>query len=125
MRAKTMLTIGAVLALLFGAALLVLPQPMMESFGLAPNATGAVLSRDLGVVLLAVAVLNWLARDAPAGPALTAVLVGNLLVQALQTAVDTYHVLTGQIAPSGWGGVGLHVLLGVGFATALVQPADR
>ncbi|HUR67847.1 MAG TPA: hypothetical protein VM370_01265 [Candidatus Thermoplasmatota archaeon] len=126
MRPRLILTIGAVLAAIFGFALLLAPDSMQTSFGLAPTPGGAVLSRDLGVVLLAVAMLDWMARDAEPGRALTAVLTGNLLVQALEIAVDSYHVATGQMAPAGIGAIVMHVLLGLGFALALWRPTpDR
>ena len=122
MKPKLMLTIGGVLAVLFGLALTFAPDAMMTRFGLKPDAAGAVLSRDLGVTLVAIGAMNLLARNAGPGPALSAILWANLLVQAFQIFTDAYHITSGQIASSGWGGVGLHVVLGAGFALALARP---
>ena len=122
MRPKVALSIGAVLALIFGLALTFVPEQMLASFGLASSTAGLVLSRDLGVVLIAVGVLNWMARNAQPGPALTAILWGNLLVQIFDVVLDSWHITSGQISEAGWGGVGLHVVLGVIFALAILRP---
>lgn len=119
MRTKPLLVASAVLALLFGLGLTLAPDAMMSQFGLTPDAAGRVLSRDLGVVLVAVGVMDWLARNAQPGPALSAILWANLLVQGLETVVDTIHIATKQIAVAGVGGVALHVILGALFAWAL------
>jgi hypothetical protein len=96
---------------------------MLGQFGLVSNPAAVVLSRDLGVVLLAIAAMDWMARDAAAGPALNAILWANLLVQGLETIVDSYHVATSQIAATGVGGIAIHVVLGIAFAMALWKPS--
>ena len=96
---------------------------MQGQFGLVPDDAGRVLARDLGVVLLAVGVMDILAANAPPGPALDAILWANLMVQAFEAILDTYHVATGQIALAG--GIGatvFHLLLGIGFGLTLRRP---
>lgn len=122
MRPKVALTIGAVLAFLFGLALTFVPEQMLASFGLASSPAGLVLSRDLGVALVAVGVINWMARNAQPGPALQAILWGNLLVQVFTVVLDSWHITSGQISQAGWAGVGLHAVLGAMFASALWRP---
>lgn len=122
MRPKLALAIGGSLALLFGLGLTFAPDAMMASFGLTPDVAGRVLSRDFGVSLVAVGVLNLLARKAAPGPALDAILWGNLLVQVFSVVVDGYHVASGQISASGIGGIVLHAVLGVMFLLALLRP---
>ena len=119
MKPKLVLTLTGILAILFGLALASVPSQMLESFGLTAEPSGLVLSRDLGVVLVAIGVLNLMARETTDVIALRAILVGNLLVQVLQIAVDTYHILSDQIGPQGWAGVGMHALLALLFVLAL------
>ncbi len=61
MQPKAALTIGPVVAALFGLALVFAPGPMLQGFGLNTPDAGIILSRDLGVTLLSIGALNWLA----------------------------------------------------------------
>src|SRR5438094_8793042 len=64
MSARAVLIIGAVAALLFGLALVLLPAQILDGFGLGAPAAAQVLSRDVGVTLIGLAVLNWFGRNA-------------------------------------------------------------
>jgi len=64
MSPKLALQIGAVLAIVFGLGLALLPAQMLAGFGLATPNEALVVSRDVGVTLVGVGVINWLARDA-------------------------------------------------------------
>lgn len=65
MSPKLALTIGAAAALIFGLALAVAPAQMLSGFGLGAPSEALVLSRDLGVTLLGLAVINWMAAAGP------------------------------------------------------------
>ncbi len=97
MSSKLALTIGAVAAALFGLALALLPQQMLSGFGLDAPAIAQVVSRDVGVTLLGLAVLNWLARDAT-GMALRAILIGNLFIQVAEIVVNGIEIATGALS---------------------------
>ena len=118
MSPKLALTIGAVLATIFGLALALTPEQMLSGFGMAATGSALVLSRDIGVTLLGLAVINWLARDAT-GAALRAVLAGNLVIQTLEFVVNGLEVLAGALPAQAAGGVILHLALGVVFLLAL------
>lgn len=64
MQPKMALTIGAVAAAVFGLLSVLVPGPMLESAGLNVPDEGIILMRDLGVTLLGLAVLNWMAIEA-------------------------------------------------------------
>src|SRR5262249_2442288 len=80
MRPSLALSIGAVLAAIFGAALTFLPEQMLGGFGLAAPKEALVVSRDVGVTLLGLAIINWLGRNAT-GDVLRALLWGNIFIQ--------------------------------------------
>ena len=54
------------------------------------------MSRDLGVTLVGVGVINWLARDAT-GAALRGILIGNLVIQVREFLVNGYKLATGAL----------------------------
>jgi len=114
MSPKLALTIGAVLATLFGLALTFAPEQMLSGFGMTATGPALVLSRDIGVTLIGLAAINWLARDAT-GPAVRAILIGNIVVQALEAIVNGWEVAAGIIPSQALGGVVLHVILVIVF----------
>lgn len=122
MSPRLALGIGAVAALVFGLALALAPGPMLGGFGLGAPTEGLILSRDLGVTLLGLAVINWLAKDA-AGPAVRAILIGNLFVQAAELVVNAYELAAGMIPAQAAPGLVVHLALGALFGLALRRPS--
>src|SRR2546430_14872595 len=120
MSTRVVLIIGAVAALLFGLALVLLPAQMLAGFGLGAPAAAQVLSRDVGVTLLGLAVLNWLGRNAT-GDALRAILAANLFVQVAELVINGLELAMGELPPAAAGGLVIHLVLGALFAWALVQ----
>ena len=122
MSSKLALTIGAVAALIFGAALALAPAQMLSGFGLGVPTEALVVSRDVGVTLLGLALINWLARDA-AGPAVRALLIGNLFIQLAETVVNGWEVAAGILPGQAAGGLVIHLALAVVFALPLRRAA--
>jgi hypothetical protein len=112
--------IGAVAAFIFGLALTVFPTTMLAGFGLAVPDAAVVLSRDVGVTLIGLGVINWMARNAT-GQALRAVLVGNVVVQALELVVNAGEIAVGVLPVQVAGGLVIHLLLGAIFVLAMTR----
>jgi len=118
------LMIGGVAAIVFGLGLLVFPTSMLAGFGLAVPTEAKVLSRDVGATLIGLGVINWMARNAT-GDALRALLVGNVVVQALELVVNTYEIAVGDVPPQAAGGLLIHLVLGAVFVLAMRSPTSR
>ena len=116
--------IGGVAAVLFGLALLVFPSTMLKGFGLGAPDEAVVLSRDVGATLIGLGVINWMARNA-AGEALRALLVGNVVVQALELVVNGYEIIVGTLPAQAAGGLVIHLVLGAIFVLAMRAPSSR
>jgi hypothetical protein len=112
------LIIGAIAAFVFGLALLVFPVTMLQSFGLGTPNEGLVVSRDVGAALIGVAVINWMARNAT-GESLRAILVGNVVIQALEIVVNGYEILANQLPAAAAGGLLIHLVIGALFVLAM------
>jgi hypothetical protein len=110
--------IGAVAAFVFGLGLLVFPVSMLAGFGVGAPNEAIVLSRDVGATLIGLGVINWMARNAT-GAALRALLVGNVVVQALEVVANGYEILAGTLASSAAPGLLIHVVLGAIFIIAM------
>jgi hypothetical protein len=122
MSPKLALTIGAVLAVVFGLALTLLPAQMLAGFGLATPPEALVVSRDIGVTLIGLGIINWLGRDAT-GQLARALLLGNLFIQVAEAVVNGWEVAAGILPSAAAGGVVLHVILAVVFVLGLRRVA--
>ena len=116
--------IGGIAALLFGLALFVSPESMLAGFGLATPAAAKVLSRDVGATLIGLGVINWMARNAT-GDTLRALLVGNVVIQALELVINTYEIAVGDLSTQAAGGLVIHLVLGAVFVLAMRSPSSR
>jgi len=111
---KIFLSIAAVLAWIFGGALLLAPGPFYAPTGIAITPMLATVAQAHGATLVGLGVIDWLARNAEKR-GLIAVLAGNLVVQILSLAVVLRTMTLGAgvaVAP----GVVIHVVLGGLFA---------
>lgn len=116
--------IGGAAAIIFGLALLVFPTTMLANFGLSASREGTVLSRDVGATLIGLGVINWMARNAT-GTALRALLVGNVVVQALELVVNGYEIAVGDLPTQAAGGLLIHLVLGAVFVLAMRSLSSR
>src|SRR5207302_3627051 len=108
--------IGGIAAVLFGLALFVSPESMLAGFGVATPVAAKVLARDVGATLIGLGVINWMARNA-SGEVLRALLVGNVVVQALEI-LNGYEVVVGDLPTQAAGGLVIHLVLGAVFVLA-------
>jgi hypothetical protein len=116
--------IGGVAAVVFGLALFVSPESMLAGFGLATPVAAKVLSRDVGATLIGLGVINWMARNA-SGEALRALLVGNVVVQALELVINTYEIVAGDLPGQAAPGLLIHLVLGAVFISAMRSTSSR
>lgn len=114
--------IGGIAALVFGLSLLVFPSSMLAGFGLAVSTEAKVLSRDVGATLIGLGVINWMARNAT-GAALRALLVGNVVVQALELLINGFEIATAELPTQAAGGLVIHLAIAVMFVLAMRSPA--
>ncbi len=85
---------------------------------IAAHADGIIVSRDLAVTLLGLAVLNWLGRNAD-GHGLRAILVANVAIQVFELIVNGIEVATKILPMAAAPGLVVPVVLGVVFALGL------
>jgi hypothetical protein len=116
--------IGGVAAVVFGLALFVSPESMLAGFGLSTPAAAKVLSRDVGATLIGLGVINWMARNAT-GDVLRALLVGNVVVQALELLINAYEIVVGDLPTQAAPGLIIHLVLGAVFVLAMRSSSSR
>jgi len=118
MSRTTFLTLAALIATGVGLLALVAPATLLVSKGVTPNAAAQVWVREVGALLLAVALSAFLVRRHPHSLTMRAFLLGNAVLQFALFPIEIAAYLNGVIT-SLMGIVPnsvLHVLLGFGFA---------
>jgi len=93
------LSIMAFFWLVAGLVGLFAPGPYMSSFGLDAPVEAVIAVRDGGVVLVGLAMINWLARDATGQP-LRGLLWGNISILVADAVLNVWEMVVG-IAPVG------------------------
>jgi hypothetical protein len=115
MNTRTVLTTAAVVALLFAVGLLLMPGFMGQLFGLGTSPAQDLVARFFGTGLLAVGMINWLARDIDYAT-LRPILLGNLVADAVGLIVSLMGTLGGVMGSLGWLSVVIYLVLSLGFA---------
>ena len=118
MSQRTFLTIVAAVALAIGSFAAIAPGALLESKGVVPSEAGNLWARELGVALIALGVITFLARKHEPSPTLRAFLIGNAVLQIglfpIEIVAYARGVITSLagIVPNSI----LHVVLAAGFA---------
>lgn len=96
MKLKIALTIAAIYMALIGIGHLVAPIAMSAGVIAADAPAGLVaFVRHYSAIFIAFAVLNWMARNAEASTARTAIIDANLVAFALAAVLDVWAVING------------------------------
>ena len=115
----------AIVAAIFGALLLLVPNDLVAMYGAQPmNSTGVYNSQLYGAFLLGLAAINWGVSRVMAEDALRAVAFGNLVGSGLALVVAVVRQFQPDSFPMGWLNVAIFVLVAAGFAYALVAHMD-
>jgi hypothetical protein len=126
MSRKLFLTVAAAIAFGVGFFALMAPDALLASKGI-QSAAAAVWVREVGIFLLALALLAYLVRNHADSPTMKAVSLANALIQFGLFPIEIASYAVGTIAfPSGFiPNSIIHVVLGLGFlyyATAIRNP---
>src|SRR5262249_30605006 len=111
MKLGALFTVNAVIAAIFGIALVIAPAPLLEAYAVTVNSGSALVARLLGAALVAFAVVSWVSRTAAQSEARRAITLGFFVGDLIGTFVALQGVLTGATNGLGWSTVVLYALL--------------
>jgi hypothetical protein len=114
MDSKLYFTIAAIVAILFGIALLLVPVQLSLVYGLASNPASVLSERFFGSALLTWGVILWMARNFSEAAAIRVVLIGSIIGQILSGAVNVWGTVRGVLNGLGWTTTILYVVLLIG-----------
>jgi len=116
MRLNMLLVVSAAIAAVFGAVFIVVPGPVAAIYGITLDKAGVLAAQLFGAALVGFAVLNWFARDVTDPTGRQAVVLSNLVGDAVGFVVILLGQLSGIANALGWINVVLYLLLVLGFA---------
>lgn len=122
MKRSVFLIIAGILPILFGLTMIFNGNQMLGIVSIETNLSTRVVLQWMGCPLMALGVMNLLARNDAGSPALRALMIGNILVHVFGAAVDAYDFAKGYINAQGIGmGSVVHGILILGFGYYLAK----
>jgi hypothetical protein len=118
MKLKTLLVIYAVVSLILGLGLLLVPNMVLSSYGTAPDDIALLQTQFLGGLILSLAVMAWFARNAGPSDARNAILLAVCLSEAIGLVVALLALSSGVLPPTGWGNVAIFLVFALAFGYA-------
>lgn len=105
MKLRTLFSVNAIVEVIFGLGFLATPAFFLSSFGGSTDATGVLLTRVAGGLILSLAVISWFAKDTKDVPVQKAMVGGFTLAHAGAAALNIVAIQTGIFSGLGWSGV--------------------
>ena len=116
MKRSDFLMLAGTLACLFGVGMVAAPSQMMAGMTNGSSAEGALVLRWMGSALIAVGLMNFIARNDPGSVALRAIFIGNIALHVIGMLFDVLDWQAGFVRTTGVvSGSVVHLGLILGF----------
>ena len=102
MSAKILLTINAVIAVLFGLAFVFMPTTLGAIYGVPPDPHTALSAQFFGSALIALGVVDWFAKDFRDWDAVRGVLIANVVGDIFGGGVNLLGTFQGLLNGMAW-----------------------
>jgi hypothetical protein len=124
MNAKTMLLVNAVVAALFGVALVLVPGTVATTYGVTMGAATLYMEQIYGAALIGIAVLCWFAKDAPPSETRAAIFTALFAFNVVALVVSIMGQLNHVMNAVGWSALVIYGFFTLGWAYFLfAKPA--
>lgn len=121
MRTSYIFATNAIVAYIFGLALILLPEQTAAIYDIELTDGGVYIARLFGGALLSLGLLTWLARHAVASHERRAIVLSLLLANGAGFVVSLLTQLAGLTNALGWITIILYFVLSAGFAYVWLQ----
>lgn len=115
MKLRNLSTVAAVVSILLGLGLVLVPGRLASPYGLELDEAGLMVLRLLGAAFLGYAVLNWFARNAEQSKARQAIILAQFVGNAMAFIAALANQLSGVPNAVGWVAVVAYLLFALGF----------
>lgn len=110
-----LLTITAIIGLLYGVVTLLTPAAYLQMLGLDPNPSAILQARYFGAAVLGAGLMLGMARKAQEPTVQRALSLGNFIVVSGSAVVTVIGLSSGLLSAVGWGFLASEVALAVGY----------
>jgi hypothetical protein len=117
MRLRTLLTIGGLLALVFGLAFLMVPRPVLGLYGVAAEPSVVLMSRFFGAALVQLGLVLYLIRDVGDPRTQRGVVIGSFLGSLAGLVVALTAQFWDLVNAVGWSTVAIYGFLLIGYGS--------
>jgi len=115
MKLRTLFIANAVIQFLFGVGFMLTPALVLGLFGAQTDATGIMLTRVAGGVIISLAIISWLGKDVDSAAAQDAMVWGFVFAH-LQAGIFTLlSILNGTFNALAWSAVIMDAFFVVAF----------
>jgi hypothetical protein len=125
MKLSTYLSVGGMIAILFGAEFLLAPAFALPQYGMPTEPHHLLQARYFGATLLTWGLITWLMREVRDDPALRALLQASAVGHVLGILISVWAVVAGLQSAMAWLSVLIYGLLLIGALYYLASPARR
>ena len=115
MKFKTLMEIKAIVCLVLGSLILVVPDFVYSIFGTSLSPGGVFAAREYGASLIGNLMVTWYARNAIESEARRAIILGLCVYDILGFLVTLMAVLAGTLNVLGWAVVLLYLFFALSF----------
>jgi fatty-acid desaturase len=121
MRFKTLMTIKAIVSLILGVLILLVPDFIYSLFGAALAAGGVFAAREYGSSLIGNMILAWVARSAQKSNARLAIILALFIYDGLGALVTLIAIMIGALNVWAWFVFLIYLFFTLGFGYYLLQ----
>jgi len=122
MKFKNLMVIKALVCLVIGIPLLVIPDTFLSIFGLTLGEGGMFTAREYSAALLGNVFLCWFAKNAAESDARRAIILALFVYDLIGFIMTTFTVIAGVLNALGWFVVFIYLFFTIGFGYFLVKP---
>ena len=115
MKLNVWMALSAILYLIAGVALVLMPTTILPGFGISLDAGGTYLARMFGAAFLLLAVLLWTVKNVHSDEAQRDIVLAVFTGDAVGFIIALLSQLSNAVHSLGWGVVAIYLLLTIAF----------
>jgi len=116
MKLSYLLIFNAIVALVYGISLVLIPATVAELHGITPSPGTNLVGQFFGVTLIGIGLLVWFARNVTDPVARRAIILAQLVATVVGVIVALLGTLSGVMNVVGWLAVVIYLVLALGYA---------
>ncbi len=118
---QNLMTIKALVCLVFGILLVGIPDTLISIFGAVLGDGGMFTAREYGSSLFGNLFLCWFARNAIESDARKAIILALFVYDLIAFVVTTFTIITGVLNPLGWAIAAIYLFFTIGFGYFMIK----